>query len=97
MCSSDLDIQRGDVLLTSGIDGVYPTGLAVATVVSVDAKTSDAFARILLQPTAGIARHRQLLVLLADAKQMPAPAPPPPVETPSQPDPRKRRKETETP
>ena len=93
--ASNADIQRGDVLLTSGIDGVYPSGLAVATVVSVDAKTSDAFARILCQPTAGISRHRQLLVLLADAKQMPAP--PPPVETPSQPDSRKRRKEMETP
>ncbi len=93
--ASNADIQRGDVLLTSGIDGVYPTGLAVATVVSVDAKTSDAFARILLQPTAGIARHRQLLVLLADAKQMPAP--PPPVEAPTQTDTRKRRKDPEAP
>jgi len=53
-------------------------------VVSVDAKTSDAFARILLQPTAGIARHRQLLVLLADAKQMTPP--PPPLEAPIQTD-----------
>ena len=93
--ASNADIQRGDVLLTSGIDGVYPTGLAVATVVSVDAKTSDAFARILLQPTAGIARHRQLLVLLADAKQMTAP--PPPVEAPIQTDARKRLKDPEAP
>jgi len=93
--ASNADIQRGDVLLTSGIDGVYPTGLAVATVVSVDTKTSDAFARILLQPTAGIARHRQLLVLLADAKQMTAP--PPPVEAPTQTDARKRQKDPEAP
>lgn len=59
------DIQKGDVLTTSGIDGVYPAGLAVATVVSVDTKTSDAFARILCKPAAGVSRHRQLLVLLA--------------------------------
>lgn len=92
--ASNADIQKGDVLLTSGIDGVYPSGLAVATVVSVDTKTSDAFARVLCEPTAGVSRHRQLLVLLADARQMPAP--PPPADAPPS-DPRKRRKDTETP
>lgn len=74
--ASNADIQKGDVLTTSGIDGVYPAGLAVATVVSVDTKTSDAFARILCRPTAGVSRHRQLLVLLGD----PSALPPPPAE-----------------
>ncbi len=64
--ASNADIQAGDVLTTSGIDGVYPPGLAVATVMSVDTKTSDAFARILCKPTAGVSSHRQLLVLLGD-------------------------------
>ncbi len=75
--ASNADIQAGDVLTTSGIDGVYPAGLAVATVMSVDTKTSDAFARILCKPTAGVSRHRQLLVLLGDSEAMP---PPPPEE-----------------
>ncbi len=75
--ASNADIQKGDVLTTSGIDGVYPAGLAVATVVSVDTKTSDAFARILCRPTAGVSRHRQLLVLLGDPSALP---PPPPAE-----------------
>ncbi len=70
--ASNADIQKGDVLTTSGIDGIYPAGLAVATVTSVDTKTSDAFARILCKPSAGVSRHRQLLVLLG------APAAPPP-------------------
>jgi rod shape-determining protein MreC len=61
---ANADIQQGDVLVTSGIDGVYPPGLAVATVKQVDTKSSDAFARILCQPIAGINRHRQLLILL---------------------------------
>lgn len=80
--ASNADIQKGDVLTTSGIDGVYPPGLAVATVVSVDAKTSDAFARILCQPAAGVSRHRQLLVLLGDPAALPPP--PPPEEEPSE-------------
>jgi rod shape-determining protein MreC len=74
--ASNADIQKGDVLLTSGIDGVYPPGLAVATVVAVESKTSDAFARIVCLPTAGVARNRQLLVLLADTRSLPPPPPP---------------------
>lgn len=74
--ASNADIQAGDVLTTSGIDGIYPPGLAVATVMSVDTKTSDAFARILCKPSAGVSRHRQLLVLLGDSSALPPPPPP---------------------
>jgi rod shape-determining protein MreC len=74
--ASNADIQPGDVLTTSGIDGIYPAGLAVATVMTVDTKTSDAFARILCQPAAGVSSHRQLLVLLGDPAAIPAPPPP---------------------
>ena len=90
--ASNADIQKGDVVTTSGIDGVYPAGLAVATVASVETKTSDAFARILLQPTAGVSRHRQLLVLMSDASALP---PPPPPEN-NEPDPRNRRMKKES-
>ena len=79
--ASNADIQKGDVLFTSGIDGVYPPGLAVATVIAVESKTSDAFARILCMPTAGVSRNRQLLVLLSDTRSLP----PPPVIEPALP------------
>jgi rod shape-determining protein MreC len=88
--ASNADIQPGDVLTTSGIDGVYPAGLAVATVMTVDTKTPDAFARILCQPAAGVSRHRQLLVLLGDPAAMP---PPPPPENINSDRPRRARKE----
>lgn len=69
------DIQNGDILVTSGIDGVYPAGLSVAKVVQVERKSSDAFARIICQPLAGIDRNRQLLILLAEEEIPPRPAP----------------------
>ncbi len=69
------DIQKGDVLVTSGIDGVYPQGLSVAKVVRVENKSSDAFAHIVCQPSAGIDRNKQLLILLAEAKSAPRPEP----------------------
>lgn len=61
------DIKNGDILVTSGLDGVYPPGLAVAKVSQVESKSNDAFARIVCQPLAGIDRHRQLLILLTAA------------------------------
>ena len=64
--SSNADIKKGDVLVTSGIDGVYPAGLSVAKVVQVESKSADAFAHIVCEPIAGIDRHTQLLILLVD-------------------------------
>ncbi len=68
---TNADIQKGDVLVTSGIDGIYPPGLAVATVVQVENKSVDSFARIICQPSAGIDRNRQLLILLTEKKLEP--------------------------
>ncbi len=69
------DIKNGDVLVTSGIDGIYPPGLSVAKVVQVESKSSDAFARIVCLPVAGIDRNRQLLILLTEVNFPPrAPA-----------------------
>ncbi len=70
---ANADIRKGDVLITSGIDGVYPPGLAVATVIQVESKSTDAFARIVCQPTAGIDRNKQVLILLPEAKLPPRP------------------------
>ena len=65
--AANADIQPGDVLVTSGIDGVYPPDLAVATVASVERETGLMFARIVCQPTAGVERSGQLLVLAPTA------------------------------
>ena len=72
---ANADIQNGDMLVTSGIDGVYPAGLSVAKVTQVDRKSSDAFARIVCQPLAGIDRNRQLLILLTEMHFPPRPEP----------------------
>jgi rod shape-determining protein MreC len=68
------DIQVGDVLVTSGLDGMYPAGLAVAKVSQVESVAQGAFGRVVCQPLAGIDRHRQLLIVMSDqpAQQRPA-------------------------
>ncbi|WP_233827803.1 rod shape-determining protein MreC [Paraburkholderia sp. ZP32-5] len=57
------DVQAGDELVTSGLDGVYPPGLPVAKVVRVDKQADTAFARVVCQPVAAVRGARQLLVL----------------------------------
>lgn len=61
--AANADVQPGDVLVTSGIDGTYPPDLAVATVTTVERETGLMFARITCQAAAGVDRSRQLLVL----------------------------------
>jgi rod shape-determining protein MreC len=70
------DIVVGDVLVTSGLDGMYPAGLAVAKVTQVESVAQGAFGRVVCQPLAGIDRHRQLLIVMSD--QPAAPRPPEP-------------------
>ena len=60
----DADIQVGDVLVTSGLDGMYPAGLAVARVTQVE-KAAGSFGRVVGQPLAGIDRNRQVLVIMS--------------------------------
>jgi len=67
------DIQVGDVLVTSGLDGMYPAGLAVAKVTQVESVAQGAFGRVVCQPLAGIDRHRQLLVVMSDQPAQPRP------------------------
>lgn len=69
--STNADIQKGDVLVTSGIDDVYPPGLVVATVTQIETKSTAAFARIICQPIAGIDRNKMLLILLTEPNQGP--------------------------
>ena len=67
------DILVGDVLVTSGLDGVYPAGLAVARVVQVESNASGAFGRVVCQPLAGIEHNTQLLILMAAPDMPPRP------------------------
>jgi rod shape-determining protein MreC len=69
----NVDVKKDDLLVTSGLDGVFPDGLPVAKVLSVDRNAAYQFARILCMPLGGTERNRHVLVLLT-AKPTPRPA-----------------------
>ncbi len=72
--AANADVQNGDVLVTSGIDGTYPPGLPVARVSRIERDAAYAFAKITCVPAAGTDRHRQVLVLSPDPNHPPPPA-----------------------
>jgi rod shape-determining protein MreC len=75
--AGNADVQVGDKLLTSGLDGVYPPGLPVAVVALVDRKLESGFARIALTPSVLADGVRHVLVLEPLSVQMPnRPEPP---------------------
>ncbi|MDD2926360.1 rod shape-determining protein MreC [Rhodoferax sp.] len=76
---ANVDMQAGDLLSTSGIDGVYPPGLQVGRVSGIERRADSAFARIRCQPVAGVGNSLHVLVLQPLAGQIePRPAPPAP-------------------
>jgi rod shape-determining protein MreC len=61
--ASNAEVEVGDVLVTSGLDGLYPRGLPVAKVAKIEREASQAFARIVGHPIAATSQNRQVLVL----------------------------------
>ena len=75
--AANAEIQNGDKLVTSGIDGTYPPGIPVATVARIERDAAYAFARIVCQPAAGVEGGRYVLVLAVEPRSsaaMPAEA-----------------------
>ena len=68
------DMQKGDLLTTSGIDGVYPAGLHVGRIARIDRRVDSSFARVHAE-TMATERGRHLLVLLP-VKDWPEPPKP---------------------
>jgi rod shape-determining protein MreC len=81
--SANADVLVGDVLQTSGLDGIYPPGLPVARVAAVQRRVESGFARISLLPVANPDGVRHVLVLEPLNVQLP---PRPPAAAPTQPE-----------
>lgn len=69
--AANADVQAGDLLSTSGVDGVYPAGLPVARVLRVDRRSDSAFAKIVLVPLGRTDSARHVLVLRPVGALMP--------------------------
>lgn len=78
---ANADILEGDVLVTSGLDGVYLEGFPVARVARIERDSAYSFAKIICNPIAGVENFSEVFIL--DAR--PAPAPRPEISTAERP------------
>jgi len=69
--AANSDVLVGDLLTTSGVDGIYPPGLPVARVEKVERRVDAAFARIFCQPLGLVAGASHLLILEPVSAQVP--------------------------
>ena len=57
------DVEIGDDLVTSGLDGIFLAGTPVAKVVQIERDTSYSFARIYCEPIAGVENFGEVMVM----------------------------------
>ena len=70
---ANADVQVGDTLVTSGLDGVYLPGFPVAKVINIERDSAYSFARIFCVPIAGVENFGEIMVLDPRAALPPAP------------------------
>lgn len=71
---ANADVQNGDVLVTSGLDGIFPAGFPVAKVVHMERDTTYSFARIICVPVAGVEHFGEVMILNPRETLPPRPA-----------------------
>jgi rod shape-determining protein MreC len=62
-------LETGDLLITSGLGGVFPPGVPVGTVVQVRKRDQDLFQEALVEPTARLGQLERVYVLTRGALQ----------------------------
>lgn len=70
--ATNADIEVGDQLTTSGVDGVYPPGVPVGIVTKVERRAETAFARILCEPVGRVQGAKHVMVIDPLTDQLPA-------------------------
>lgn len=69
--SPDERIRRGEQVLTSGGDAIYPRGLAVGVVDRVVPDPEGTLVNVLIKPAANLSRLEEVLVITSTGAQMP--------------------------
>ncbi|MFC5301949.1 rod shape-determining protein MreC [Azospira restricta] len=72
---ANADVQVGDLLVTSGLDGIFLPGFPVAKVLSIERDTAYSFARIVCAPVAGVENFGEVMVLAQREAPPPRPEP----------------------
>ncbi|MGI9258251.1 MAG: rod shape-determining protein MreC [Gammaproteobacteria bacterium] len=61
--TNSADIEEGDLLVSSGLGGVFPSGYPVGRVLEVLRRPGQAFAEVIVEPAAQLDRDREVLLV----------------------------------
>lgn len=61
--ATDVDVKVGDIIVTSGLGGVFPKGLPLGTVSSVDKQSSSVYYTIVVRAQASMENNEEVLVI----------------------------------
>lgn len=61
--SSSVEVTLGEAVVTTGLGGVYPSGLVVGYVTRIETNSSDTYHTIIVQPLASSAINTEVLIL----------------------------------
>jgi rod shape-determining protein MreC len=79
--TNNADIDVGDLLVSSGLGGVFPPGYPVGRVIEVTRRPDQAFAEVIAEPASLLDRDREVLLVWNEPAE--APADPEPVAEPA--------------
>jgi rod shape-determining protein MreC len=85
--AANADVKIGDLVTTSGLDGLYPAGLPVGKIAGVDSRKTGNFLPATVEPLGGLKRSQALAIVMVDKSRLP----PPPAPADDLPGSRKRR------
>ena len=71
--SSVMDIEEGDILVSSGLGGRFPVGYPVAQVESITYDPGEPFAEVIARPAAQLDRSRHVLLVFSEKPVTPSP------------------------
>ena len=69
--TNNADVVAGDLLISSGLGGVFPVGYPVGRVLSVERRPDQAFAEIIAAPVSSLDRDREVLLVWNAADEVP--------------------------
>lgn len=58
------DLQNGDIIISSGLDGVYPKGLRIGEIIKVLKRNSGIFQQVRVRPFVDFEKLEEVLILL---------------------------------
>ncbi|MGE0314654.1 MAG: rod shape-determining protein MreC [Lautropia sp.] len=74
--AANADVRPGDLIVTSGLDRLYPAGVPVGRIASIDRGDKNDLIKVLVDPIAAVRNSRLLVILQVDTSGVPPmPAP----------------------